>query len=353
LINSIVEEAAKIAHGEENFAKFFKQMNRNNDAASVAYPRDYSICRGGVFYQTDQRIAKAMSPKEIFSKKIESDFFERLASQKNDLELNGFDVRQDIPFDAKGGNMILTKNAKGESVLLATVSDGYFSDDGVFKGGYIVENGEVVERSDGIFSKVFGSNYPKFCKQIEEWGASIGCDHVVVIERNLSEKYSFKDLYHLDLFCGDLPGGLLFINPEAVSAKNIEQLEGVFGKDKIIEISRQEQNELCANFIVFNRTVVASSPRTPESFIEKMNQAGFDVYVPAIYLTRDQTMKQGWRAGVRCLTTSTDDNPKMIIDLDSAGKNNSSENTSKIGSGLSGFKASQLVLTTQTLGKFH
>lgn len=352
LINSVVEEAAKIAHGEENFAKFFKQMNRNIDVASVAYPRDYSICRGGVFYQTDRRIAEAVSPDSIFTKKRGSNFVERLNSQKSDLELNGFNVEQNIPFDAKGGNMIFTKNDRGESVLLATVSDSYFGDDGVFKGGYVVENGELVERSDGVFSKVFGSNYPKFCKQIEQWGKSIGCDHVVVIERNLSEKYSFKDLYHLDLFCGDLPGGLLVINPEAVSQKNIEQLEGIFGKDKIIEISREEQNELCANFIVFNRTVVASSPQTPESFIEKMNQVGFDVYVPAIYLTKEQTMQQGWSAGVRCLTTSTSDNPKMIIDLDSVGKNNSLENTPKIVSGLSDIEAKQLA-SARTLGKVH
>ncbi len=318
LINAILEDAAKEAYGEEDFNKFFQQMELSPAKGSVAFPRDYSISYGDVFHQTDARLARAISDSGGFlSKKDAITLSDRLSSHQADMKDSGFEVVQDIPFDAKGGNMMITQSADGKKVLLATVSDSYFTDKGEFVGGYVLdENGAVKEESNSALWKLLtGDKYPKFRQQIVDWGKSIGCDEVVVLDRNMEDVYKgkFKQLYHLDLFCGVLPGGCVAVNPEAITEENFAQLKQVFGEDKLIHLSQKEHKELCANFVVFDRLVVMSSPETPQSFVDKMNEAGFDVYVPSIYLTTPETQKSGWLAGIRCLTNSTEDSRELEI----------------------------------------
>lgn len=312
LVNAVLENAAEESYGKD-FNKFFKQMNYSPVVGSVAFPRDYSVYFDGAFHQTDQQIAKAISDEESpsYKKKRSSSHLDRLDSHRADLRSAGYDVERDIPFDAKGGNMIFTKNSAGEKVLIATVSDSYFADDGEFRGGYVLDkNNQLKEWSNSSFwSFISGDKYPKFRQQIIDWGKEkAGCDHVVVLDRNISapDRDKFKSLYHLDVFCGALPGGDVLIHPESVTQNNMAELKQVFGEDKITEISSEEKNEICANFVTLGKMVVMSSPKTPQSFIEKINNLGFDVYVPSIYLSKDETLREGWPAGIRCLTSSTD-----------------------------------------------
>lgn len=327
LINAVLEDAAKEACGEENYRKFFKQIEFAPVAGAVAFPRDYSVFHNGAFHQTEKKLAKAISDN-IRNKDAAGAMFhggspgvlyapkhlDRINSHKNDLEYSDYRVVQDIPFDAAGGNMIFTRNAQGGKVLIATVSDKYFKDDGEFVGGYMLdERGKVKDMStSGLFiSKsnmllLTGEKYPKFRQKIIDWGESIGCDKVIVLDRNVTppDKNAFSNFYHLDVFCGALPGGCVVINESAITAENMEQLKQVFGENKIIPLNQEEQSKLCANFVVFNRLVVMSDPETPQSFIDKLTERGFDVYVPPCTLTIPETQSAGWSAGIRCLTST-------------------------------------------------
>lgn len=299
VISSILEDAARKAYGEK-YDEFFKLLEFSQERGSFAYPRDYSVFYGEEFHQTDDRVAKNMADKKDVPQELE-----RLDSHAADLVASGLRSIRDIPFDAKGGNIIITQNTEGKKVLIATVSDAYYNDDGRFKGGYMIDKeGNLVNYTNSIFSLF--DKYPLFCDRIKEWGKSIGCDEVVVIDRNLEGVYKgqFNQLYHLDVFCGALPGGFCVVNPAAVTPQNLAELQRVFGADKIIEISQEEHKEICANFIVFDKTVVMSSPNTPQSFIEKLNECGFDVYVPGLYMAPCETLNAGWLAGVRCFTSS-------------------------------------------------
>jgi len=323
LTNAVLESAAQQSFGE-NFDQFFKQLNYAPIEGSVAFPRDYSIYFDRAFHQTDQRVAKAISDEKYphHKQKSSSSDLDRLDSHRADLRTAGYDIVRDIPFDAKGGNMIFTKNSNGEKVLIATVSDAYFSDEGEFLGGYILdEKGNLKESSNSPFWKLMtGDKYPKFRQQIIDWGKNnAGCDHVVVLDRNIfsPDRNQFKGLYHLDVFCGALPGGNVLINPESITQSGMNELKQVFGENKITEISHEEKKELCANFVTMGKMVVMSSPKTPKSFIDKVNNLGFDVYVPPIYLSKDETLRDGWPAGIRCLTSSTDGSEKTAEITDS------------------------------------
>jgi len=350
VINAYVEDAARVVYGERDCDVYHQQINLANVKGSVAFPRDYSIYYDGCFHQTSRPLVEAMAQKEhsISGNKTHSTIADRHASHSADIEATGFKTAQDIPFDAKGGNMILTQNADGKKVLLATVSDSYFTDAGNFQGGFVIgSDGEVEDQSKSVaemFSSVLNQRkYSRFRQQIIDWGKSIGCDEVVVLDRNIemqqpvqsegiierirnfsfgkaldksleeskAKERKFQQLYHLDIFCGELPGGYVVINPEAVSKENMAQLKQVFGEDKIVDLSWEEQQALCGNFIVFDRTVVVSSPRTPPSFIEKMHKLRFDVYVPPIELTTKEAAKSGFLAGIKCLTISTDGSEKL------------------------------------------
>jgi hypothetical protein len=351
VISAYVEDAAKIVYGEQDCDAHHRQINFANVKGSVAFPRDYSIYYDGCFHQTSRPLVEAMAQKErsgFSANKSHPTIADRHASHSADIEETGFKTAQDIPFDAKGGNMILTQNADGKKVLLATVIDSYFTDAGNFQGGFVIgSDGEVEDQSKSVaemFSSVLNQRkYSRFRQQIVDWGKSIGCDEVVVLDRNIetqqpmqsegvierirnfslgkaldksseeikAKERRFQQLYHLDIFCGELPGGYVVINPEAVSKENMAQLKQVFGEDKIVDLSWQEQQALCGNFIVFDRTVVLSSPRTPPSFIEKMHKLRFDVYVPPIELTTKEAAKSGFLAGIKCLTISTDGSEKL------------------------------------------
>ena len=321
VISSILEDAAKKAYGERH-GEFFTQLQFSQEQGSVAYPRDYSVFYDGEFHQTDARVAESMADKRDAPQELK-----QLASHAADLADSGLGAVKDIPFDAKGGNIIITQNAEGKKVLIAAVSDAYYGDDGRFKGGYMIDKGgNLVKHASSIFG--FFDKYSPFCDRIKEWGKSIGCDEVVVVDRNLEGVYKnkFNQLYHLDVFCGTLPGGFCVVNPEAVTAQNLAELQRVFGADKIIEMSQEEHKEICANFIVFDKTVVMSSPNTPQSFVEKLNKRGFDVYVPSVYMTYPETLDAGWPAGVRCFTSSAEGRvreqeiPKTQVELLSASK---------------------------------
>ena len=351
VISAYVEDAAKIVYGEQDCDAHHRQINFANVKGSVAFPRDYSIYYDGCFHQTSRPLVEAMAQKErsgFFANKSHPTIADRHASHSADIEATGFKTAQDIPFDAKGGNMILTQNADGKKVLLATVSDSYFTDAGNFQGGFVIgSDGEVEDKSNSVaemFSSVLNQRkYSRFRQQIIDWGKSIGCDEVVVLDRNIevqqplesegiierirnfsfgkaldkrseeikAKERRFQQLYHLDIFCGELPGGYVVINPEAVSKENMAQLKQVFDEDKIVDLSWQEQQALCGNFIVFDRTVVVSSPETPPSFIDKMHKLSFDVYVPPIELTTKEAAKSGFLAGIKCLTISTDGSEKL------------------------------------------
>jgi hypothetical protein len=351
VISAYVEDAAKVVYGEQDCDAHHRQINFANVKGSVAFPRDYSIYYDGCFHQTSRPLVEAMAQKEhsVFSaNKSHPTIADRHASHGADIEATGFKTAQDIPFDAKGGNMILTQNVDGKKVLLATVSDSYFTDAGNFQGGFVIgSDGKVEDQSNSVaemFSSVLNQRkYSRFRQQIIDWGKSIGCDEVVVLDRNIemqqpvqsegiierirnfsfgkaldksseeskAKERKFQQLYHLDIFCGELPGGYLVINPEAVSKENMAQLKQIFGEDKIVDLSWEEQQALCGNFIVFDRTVVVSSPRTPTSFIDKIHKLRFDVYVPPIELTTKEAAKSGFLAGIRCLTISTDGSEKL------------------------------------------
>ncbi len=64
-------------------------------------------------------------------------------------------------------------------------------------------------------------------------------------------------------------------------SEEIKEKEKKFQQLYRLDFSWQEQQALCGNFIVFDRTIVVSGPETPTSFIEKMYKLHFDFYGPA------------------------------------------------------------------------
>ena len=141
---------------------------------------------------------------------------------------------------------------------------------------------------------------------IKNWGESLGYE-VVIVERNL-EKHDLISIYHLDTFCNvaqlyekDKVTNILFIpedEEEIITKESRDQLIEVFGEENIIRISEYDRKMLCSNFIQIENTIILTHPETSFSFIEKLNERGFQVVVPPIALKMGPKLTDG----IRCHT---------------------------------------------------
>ena len=140
-----------------------------------------------------------------------------------------------LPFFIEGGNMVYEKKRK---IVFLAISDAHFNEKGEFINAlFLNQENEAVLIDD----------YQLYCNKVTKWFKEEGYE-CKIIDRNL-DKYKIDDIYHLDVFFNILSGKYIFVNKNAISEENFNELKEIYGQENILTLSREEFTDLTTNFI--------------------------------------------------------------------------------------------------------
>lgn len=256
IISAVIEDNVRKINNEFERYSFLNLPAKASDFLAwnidSIYLRDQGAVVGGDFYQ-DASLANH-NPNSSANKKV------RLA--KTDFFSEGF-TSNNAPLNMDGGDIIVDEERK----IIFMLGD---------HEGYSFDGDE------------------NFFKSQKNWAASLGYE-LVLIQRKFSE-VKLSDIYHLDIFMNVVGPYVVVPEEDIITDKTRAQIERIYGLENIIYLSKEERETLCANFIAFGPNVLMTSPDTPQSFIDKLNDKGLNVILPPIHLSTASN------AGVRCFT---------------------------------------------------
>jgi hypothetical protein len=223
-----------------------------------------------------------------------------------DLASLGYEVQQ-APIFTEGGNICPCVDRNGAKVIIFAISDYYYVRGNFVKKGDVNQNAVFRRNFMAHFcdeDEVVELNYNEYSAAVKKWFKKFGYD-VIIAERDV-QKNLFSDIYHLDIFCNvarlQTPDqgrkDFLILDPDCVTGETLGEFKKKFGEENIIYITQEERKKLCTNFIQYGNSLILSHPDTPQSFIKKMTDRGFQVTIPPMLLS----MWEDGKDGARCHT---------------------------------------------------